>query len=100
MELNNNAYYAGGVKLTDVAQEFGTPVYVYNADKIISQYKRLKNAFNPIDIKIKYACKALNNSTRRNILHSSSIRHSNTFSPATVRITLTSPLLRTKYKLL
>lgn len=61
MELNNNAYYAGGVKLTDVAQEFGTPVYVYNADKIISQYKRLKNAFNPIDIKIKYACKALNN---------------------------------------
>jgi diaminopimelate decarboxylase len=62
MELNNNAYYAGGVKLTDVAQEFGTPVYVYNADKIISQYKRLKNAFNPIDIKIKYACKALNNS--------------------------------------
>ena len=43
MELNNNAYYAGGVKLTDVAQEFGTPVYVYNADKIISQYKRLKN---------------------------------------------------------
>jgi diaminopimelate decarboxylase len=62
MELNNNAYYAGGVKLTDVAQEFGTPVYVYNADKIVSQYKRLKNAFNPIDIKIKYACKALNNS--------------------------------------
>ena len=62
MELNNNAFYAGGVKLTDVAQEFGTPVYVYNADKIVSQYKRLKNAFNPIDIKIKYACKALNNS--------------------------------------
>jgi diaminopimelate decarboxylase len=61
MEINNNAFYAGGVKLTDVAQEFGTPVYVYNADQIISQYKRLKNAFNPIDIKIKYACKALNN---------------------------------------
>lgn len=62
MEINNNAFYAGGVKLTEVAQEFGTPVYVYNADKIVSQYKRLKNAFNPIDIKIKYACKALNNS--------------------------------------
>lgn len=61
MELVNDAYYAGGVKLTDVANEFGTPVYVYNADKIVSQYKRLKNAFNPIDIKIKYACKALNN---------------------------------------
>lgn len=61
MELNNNAFYAGGVKLTDVAAEFGTPVYVYQADKIVAQYKRLKQAFNPIDIKIKYACKALNN---------------------------------------
>jgi len=61
MELQNNAYYAGGVSLTAVAEEFGTPVYVYNAEKIVSQYKRLKQAFNPIDIKIKYACKALNN---------------------------------------
>lgn len=61
MELTNDAYYAGGVRLTEVAQQFGTPVYVYNADKIISQYKRLKHAFEPLDIKIKYACKALNN---------------------------------------
>lgn len=61
MELQNKAYYAGGVSLTAVAEEFGTPVYVYNAEKIVSQYKRLKQAFNPIDIKIKYACKALNN---------------------------------------
>lgn len=63
MELKNNAYYAGGVKLTDVATEFGTPVYVYNADKIIEQYKRLVKAFKPINIKVKYACKALNNTS-------------------------------------
>lgn len=62
MELINNAYVAGGVKLLDVADQFGTPVYVYDADKIIEQYKRLKEAFKPLDIKIKYACKALNNS--------------------------------------
>jgi len=61
MESVNNAYEAGGVKLLDIANEFGTPVYVYNAEKIISQYKRLKNAFKPLDIRIKYACKALNN---------------------------------------
>lgn len=61
MELKNNAFYAGGVKLTDVASEFGTPVYVYDANKITQQYKRLVKAFKPIDIKIKYACKALNN---------------------------------------
>ena len=31
--------------LESVASEFGTPVYVYDETKIISQYKRLKNAF-------------------------------------------------------
>jgi diaminopimelate decarboxylase len=61
MELKNNAFYSEGVKLIDVATAYGTPVYVYNANKIIAQYKRLKSAFSPIDIKIKYACKALNN---------------------------------------
>lgn len=48
--------------LLKVADEFGTPVYVYDADKIVSQYKRLSQAFGPLKVKIKYACKALNNS--------------------------------------
>ncbi|MEI6596143.1 MAG: diaminopimelate decarboxylase [Bacteroidota bacterium] len=48
--------------LLKIADEFGTPVYVYDADKIVSQYKRLKHAFEPLKVKIKYACKALNNS--------------------------------------
>ncbi|MCC7533333.1 MAG: diaminopimelate decarboxylase [Bacteroidia bacterium] len=61
MDLLNNNYFVGDVQLTDVANEFDTPVYVYDANKIVSQYKRLKNAFKPLDIKIKYACKALNN---------------------------------------
>lgn len=47
--------------LLKVAEQFDSPVYMYNAEKIISQYKRLVNAFKPIDIKVKYACKALNN---------------------------------------
>ena len=48
--------------LLKISDEFGTPVYVYDADKIVSQYKRLKHAFEPLKVKIKYACKALNNS--------------------------------------
>lgn len=47
--------------LQDIAQEFGTPTYVYDASKIVSQYRRLKNAFNPLDVKLHYAMKALNN---------------------------------------
>lgn len=56
-------------QLLEVAKEFGAPVYVYNANQIISQYHRLKNAFKPVDVKIKYACKALNNSAILKVLH-------------------------------
>jgi diaminopimelate decarboxylase len=48
--------------LIKIAEEFGSPVYVYDAEKIISQYNRLKNAFAKIkDLRINYAVKALPN---------------------------------------
>lgn len=51
----------GGVALADIAREFGTPVYVYDGIKIVSQFRKLKSAFPGDHIKIKYALKALNN---------------------------------------
>lgn len=44
-----------------IAETFGTPVYVYHAEKIKSQYERLKNAFTPGKLRIFYASKALTN---------------------------------------
>jgi diaminopimelate decarboxylase len=70
MQLLNDEYVAGGVSLEKVANEFGTPVYVYNAEKITEQFNRLKNAFKPLDVKIKYACKALNNTAILKLLRS------------------------------
>ncbi|MCH5720518.1 hypothetical protein [Niabella hibiscisoli] len=32
-------------QLNKIANEYGTPLYVYNADKIVTQYKRLTTAF-------------------------------------------------------
>lgn len=61
MQLINNKYQSGGVNLEQIAHEFGTPVYVYDSEIILKQYNRLKNAFSSVDVKIKYACKALNN---------------------------------------
>lgn len=61
MILENNEYKVGGVSLLEVANEFGTPVYVYDADKIVSNYHRLKDAFSGVNVKLKYACKALTN---------------------------------------
>ncbi len=56
--------------LLSIVEQFGAPVYVYDANTIAAQYIRLKNAFNPLDVKIKYACKALNNSAILKLLKS------------------------------
>ncbi|AHF15479.1 diaminopimelate decarboxylase [Niabella soli] len=48
-------------ELVQIAKDFGTPVYVYNADKIEEQYKTLTTAFDPKRVKIFYAAKALTN---------------------------------------
>ncbi|MDN5201609.1 diaminopimelate decarboxylase [Fulvivirgaceae bacterium BMA10] len=61
MELTKNTYRIQGVKLEDVAKNFGTPVYVYDADKIANQIKLLHKAFSGLNVRIKYAAKALTN---------------------------------------
>ncbi len=48
-------------QLIQIADEFGTPVYIYHAEKIADQYKKLTKAFKKIDAKFFYACKALTN---------------------------------------
>lgn len=48
-------------RLTTVANEFGTPTYVYDAQKIRSQFKRLYTAFDGLPVKLHYAMKALSN---------------------------------------
>ncbi|MEZ4802359.1 MAG: diaminopimelate decarboxylase [Gelidibacter sp.] len=48
--------------LLKIASDYGSPVYVYNSEKITSQYKRLTSAFNNVKrLKINYAVKALSN---------------------------------------
>jgi diaminopimelate decarboxylase len=48
-------------QLINIASDFGTPVYVYHAEKIEEQFKKLKEAFKNSDSKFFYACKALTN---------------------------------------
>jgi diaminopimelate decarboxylase len=48
-------------QLASIAEEFGTPVYIYHAEKIAEQYKKLATAFKDTDVKFFYACKALTN---------------------------------------
>ncbi|MFS4494551.1 diaminopimelate decarboxylase [Maribacter sp. 2308TA10-17] len=48
--------------LLKIAKTYGDPVYVYDSEKIISQYRRLTNAFKGVQkLKLNYAAKALSN---------------------------------------
>jgi len=56
--------------LLSITEEFDSPVYVYDADKIISQYQRLTNAFKVNELRIHYAVKALSNISILKLLNS------------------------------
>ncbi len=48
--------------LLQIAEDFGAPVYVYDTEKITSQFKRLTKAFSSVpNLKLNYAAKALSN---------------------------------------
>lgn len=47
--------------LATLAHEFGTPLYVYHAERIEKQYHRLQQAFSNSKVRFFYACKALTN---------------------------------------
>ena len=59
MELKNNNYQLQGIPVSEICQQFGTPLYVYDADKIVSQLKILQHTFAESNVKVKYAAKAL-----------------------------------------
>lgn len=61
MEIVNNQYVVDGVNMLDLANEHGSPLYVYETAKIKSQFNTMKESFKGIDLKINYACKALTN---------------------------------------
>jgi diaminopimelate decarboxylase len=57
-------------QLVDLAERFGTPLYVYHAEKIKEQYQKLTSGFSVIDTKFFFACKALTNINVLNYIHS------------------------------
>ena len=61
MELAGKTYTIQGIPVLDICKEFGTPVFVYDSEKIINQLKSLKGAFSQTNVRIKFAAKALTN---------------------------------------
>ena len=61
LRQESNQYFIEGVKLTDIAQKFGTPAYVYSKKHILDQINFLQNALSDIDHLICFAVKANSN---------------------------------------
>ena len=61
MNNEQSGFYIQNVRVDELAQTFGTPLYVYDGEKILEQVAALKKAFAPAKLKIKYAVKALTN---------------------------------------
>ncbi|HEV9037112.1 MAG TPA: diaminopimelate decarboxylase [Puia sp.] len=56
--------------LITLGQQFGTPLYVYHAEKIKEQYLKLTTAFSDSNTVFFYACKALTNINILKYVHS------------------------------
>lgn len=64
-------YNMNSKDLLQLTEQFGAPLYVYDADKITSQYKKLTNAFKGVpSLKLNYAAKALSNVSILRLLNS------------------------------
>ncbi len=63
LEVKNNQLYVGGVSAVDLAEEHGTPLFVFSRARIKRNIERLKRAgeFTPADLKVCYAAKANSN---------------------------------------
>lgn len=61
METKDQQFQIQGVSLIELSHQFGTPLYVYDGQKILDQVKQLQDAFSTVKLKIKYATKALSN---------------------------------------
>jgi diaminopimelate decarboxylase len=58
-ESRNGVMIFGGMPVTDIANEFGTPVYVTDETRLRENYRKVYNAFSRhMETKVHYACKA------------------------------------------
>ena len=61
IQLNNGVYEIGGIPVSQLAEKYDTPIYIYDTGIMERQYNLLKDAFSGTNTRIKFACKALNN---------------------------------------
>jgi len=53
--------YCQDVRLADLAARFGTPLYVYSRQQLQANYRRVREAFDPLGAQVRYSVKANSN---------------------------------------
>ncbi|MEM6344487.1 MAG: diaminopimelate decarboxylase [Bacteroidota bacterium] len=61
INLVGDRYHIQGVDVLEMCEQFGSPLFVYDADKIRAKYEAMTTAFAGLPHKIKYPVKALSN---------------------------------------
>ena len=65
LEVKNNELYIGSYSAVELAKRFGTPLYVYNARRVVENYQRFYNTLKKYadrEIRVHYSMKANSNS--------------------------------------
>ena len=57
----HNNLYCESVNIEGLAGKYGTPLYVYSRNTLISHYRKIKEAFSPINPMICFSMKANSN---------------------------------------
>ncbi|MBO4618639.1 MAG: diaminopimelate decarboxylase [Victivallales bacterium] len=70
MEIHDDQFFFGGVSAVELAKTYGTPLYVYEEERIRENFRRALKAFQKYyaDFRFFYAIKANNNLAIANIL--------------------------------
>lgn len=62
MEISTDQKYSiSGVKIKSLVAEYGSPLYVYDIERMTSQFNKMTECFKVFPHKIHFACKALTN---------------------------------------
>ena len=69
MTLTENGYEVAGFSLLELAQSYGTPLFVYDAQRIENQYRRMVDSMKVPNLQVNYACKALTSQAILKLMH-------------------------------
>src|SRR5690349_22301030 len=57
-DSDNSSLSIDGVRISLLAKRYGTPLYVYSYDRLVENFRRIRDAFAPVKPLIAYSMKS------------------------------------------